>query len=109
MKPVCRAFVISISALVLAHPFTISAQWNNKLYTEGSEKEATKVLNDSPWGQTQTFTDMSKTFATGPGRAPNPSQSGEAAPKKVNFRIRFLSARPIREAFARAIELRQKG
>jgi len=107
MKPVCRAFVTAVFALVLAH-LAFSGQWNNKPYTEWSEKEAMKLLNDSPWGQTQAFTDMSKTFATGPGRAPSSSQSGEAAPKKVNFRIRFLSARPIREAFARAIELRQK-
>ncbi|MFY9558527.1 MAG: hypothetical protein WAV20_00110 [Blastocatellia bacterium] len=109
MKPVCRLFVISALAVMLLCPFAVSAQWNKKPYTEWSEKEALKVLNDSPWGQTHAFTDMSKSFSSGPGRAPSASNQGETAPKKVNFRIRFLSARPIREAFARAIELGQKG
>ena len=60
MKPVCRVFVVGLFALTLAYPFAISAQWNKKPYTEWTEKEATKLLNDSPWGQTQSLTDTSQ-------------------------------------------------
>src|SRR2546422_5099938 len=60
MKPVCRVFVISSFALMLTYPIALSAQWNKKPYTEWSEKEATKLLNDSPWGQTQALTDTSQ-------------------------------------------------
>jgi hypothetical protein len=108
MKPVFRAFVVSAFALLLAHPLAVSAQWGKKPYTEWSDKEALKVLNDSPWGQSHSFTDMSKAFSTGPGRTVNPGQTQESITRQVNFRIRFLSAKPIREAFVRAIELKQK-
>ena len=53
MKPVCCVFVITSFALLLGHPMSLSAQWNKKPYTEWSEKEATKLLNDSPWCQTR--------------------------------------------------------
>src|SRR5262245_45352806 len=106
MNSVCRVFAI-VCALALI-PIASPAQWNKKPYTEWSDKEAMKVLNESPWGQTHTFTDMSKAFSTGPARntsAPQP----ESSVRKVNFRIRCLSAKPIREAFARAITLNRKG
>lgn len=111
MKPVCRLLLVSAFALMLAHPLAISGQWNRKPYTEWSEKEAMKLLNDSPWGQTHTFTDMSKSFSTGPGSNPTArtTPSADASVRNVHIRVRFLSARPVREAFARMIELNQKG
>ena len=110
MKPVCRLLLVSAFGLMLAHPLTISGQWNKKPYTEWSEKEAMKLLNDSPWGQTHTFTDMSKSFSTGPGSNPSArsTPSADASVRNVHLRVRFLSARPVREAFARMIELNQK-
>jgi hypothetical protein len=87
---------------------TASAQWNKKPYTEWSPKEAQKVLNDSPWGQTQAFADMSNKFNTGPGRTATSSQTEEASTDYLNFRIRFLSAKPIRQALYRAMEAQSK-
>jgi hypothetical protein len=107
MKHVCRVFLISSFALMLAYPIALSAQWNKKPYTEWSEKEATKVLNDSPWGQTHTFTDTSRsasTTSTGSGAV-----TAIAEVINVNFRTRFLSAKPTRQAFVRVMELQQKG
>jgi hypothetical protein len=80
-------FVVSSFVLVLAHP--LAAQWNKKPYTEWSEKEATRLLNDSPWGQTQTLTDTSQ--MTGQARADS-GQSRVQDVFNVNIRIRFLSA-----------------
>jgi hypothetical protein len=103
MKPVCRVFVISSFALVLAYPLSLSAQWNKKPYTEWSEKETTKVLNDSPWGQTQALTDT--TQMTGQARADS-SQSRVADVFSVNIRIRFLSAKPVRQAISHLMEMK---
>lgn len=82
------------------------AQWEKKPYTEWSEKEAQKLLNDSPWGQTQVVSDMSQMFgnerlSSGASRVANVFH--------VNFRIRFLSAKPVRQAISRVMELKQKG
>jgi hypothetical protein len=100
MKPVCRMFVVCSFALMLAHP--LAAQWNKKPYTEWSEKEATRLLNDSPWGQTQTLTDTSQ--MTGQARADS-GQSRVQDVFNVNIRIRFLSARPVRQAISHLMEL----
>lgn len=101
MKPVCRVLVGSF-ALMLAYPLSLSAQWNKKPYTEWSEKEATKLLNDSPWCQTQALTDTSQ--MTGQGRADS-SQSRVQEVFNVNIRIRFLSAKPVRQAISHLMEL----
>ena len=63
------------------------------------------MLNESPWGQTQVFSDLSNTFGTGPGQS---RQSGDYNAYFMNIRIRFLSSKPIREAFSRLIALKQK-
>ena len=41
---------------------TVQAQKQLKPWAEWSQKEAQKILNDSPWGQTQTETDTSQMF-----------------------------------------------
>src|SRR6266550_6057222 len=101
MKSLCQVLVIGCATLLAAPPFTATAQWNKKPYSEWSEKEAMKLLNDSPWGQTHTFTDMSKSFSTGPGSNPSArsTPSADASVRNVHLRVRFLSARPVREAF----------
>lgn len=101
MKPVCRVFVISSFALMLAYPLALSAQWNKKPYTEWSEKEATKLLNDSPWCQTQALTVQTT------GQAPlGSSQSRVMEAFNVNLRIRFLSAKPVRQAISHLMEIK---
>jgi len=102
MKPVCRAFVIGLFAFMLAYPLAISAQWDKKPYTEWSEKESTKLLNDSPWGQTQTLTDTSQ--MTGQARLDS-GQSRVQDVFKIHIRIRFLSAKPVRQAISHLMEL----
>lgn len=104
MKHVRRVFV-SWFALTLVCPFSLSAQWNKKPYAEWSEKETTKVLNDSPWGQTQAVTDT--TQMTGQARA-NSSQSRIADVFNVNIRIRFLSAKPVRQAISHLMEMKNR-
>lgn len=92
-----------------------------KPWTEWSEKEAAKILNDSPWGQTQTEGEESRapeqTSAITQVAAPRSadrqlSREGDApkpaGPSRViKYRMRFLSAKPVRGAFARILLLKK--
>ena len=111
----------SIAALtmVLVMAGAVSAQKQLKPWGEWTQKDAQKILDDSAWGRTQTETDTSQMFfspTTAPGvnGARNTSNdssrlsqgaTNQAVP--LNFRIRFFTARPIRQAFARTIALKQ--
>jgi hypothetical protein len=103
----------------------------NPAWTEWTQKDADKILNDSPWGQTQTDTNTSEmvysptvgsaagSAGTRPARTTgvrdeqadrNRNRATEGAYNQavtINYRIRFLSARPVREALA-AIILHQQ-
>ncbi|HKP11761.1 MAG TPA: hypothetical protein VJZ91_06605, partial [Blastocatellia bacterium] len=110
MNKTNRALLLSMAALLLSLPLSADAQWNKKPATEWTEKDAQKVLDDSPWAHTQVFTSPITLFR-GPvtGRqTPGSTSTGEANATHVNFRIRFFSARPIRQAFGRLIEVKQK-
>jgi hypothetical protein len=106
MEATNRQRLLVIVVLLLVFAGSASAQWDKKPYTEWSDKDATKILNNSAWGQTQTLTDTSN--MTGNNRADS-AQSRISDVTSVNFRIRFLSSKPIRQAFSRIIELQQKG
>lgn len=117
MRIMNRTFALSLVVLFLF--CAASAQWNKKPYTEWSEKEAVKLLSDSPWAQTLTFSESSEAQRmmqrdsqgriTDTGRSDDLGSSRTSDIPVVNFRIRFLSARPVRQAFARMMELRQRG
>ncbi len=106
------AFVLLAAGWLLALPLGASAQWDKKPYSEWSEKEAQKVLNDSPWGRTQVFTSNVSLFR-GPtsgrqGQSTSSTSTNTDSATHVNFRIRFLSAKPIRQAITRILEAKQK-
>jgi len=92
------------------------AQEKSKPWTEWSKKDAEKILNDSAWGQTQTIAGsdsastsaITKTQGAGNESVSRSGQSGESmGTKSINYRVRFLTAKPIREAFARMVVLSQ--
>jgi hypothetical protein len=88
-----------------------------KSWTEWSKKDVEKTLNDSAWGQTQTeggsqpqSNDSAITQVAAPRSADRQiSRSGESGETKpspvVKFHVRFLSAKPVRAAFARMVLL----
>ena len=93
--------------LVLSLAFSAIAQKPPKKWTEWSPKETEKILNDSPWGKTQTETDTSEmvyspTPITSSANATSQGATNQAT--SVKFRIRFLTARPIRQALVRVLE-----
>ena len=109
VKVLCAALIIASSIAVLA------AQ--QKPWSEWSKKDVEKTLNDSPWAQTQTETDTSEmTYSPTISQTTNARKEDtritdasrvESGAKNsamsVKYRIRLLSAKPIREAFARMV------
>lgn len=112
MKVSNRILILSALVLLIAFPISLSAQLSKKPYTEWSEKDAKKLLENSPWAQTQVFSDTSNEFGRGVARGAlgtGDRGSGDYSAHYLNIRIRLLSARPVRQAFARIITLMQKG
>ena len=125
MRPVSKFLFFVCSMLAMAS-FDISAQ-TLKPWTEMAKKEAEKLLNDSPWGQTQTDTDTTEMFYS-PTKAGTSSigrpEASKAPPTNqqsinnnradqgatnqavsINYRVRLLSAKPVREAISRMVML----
>lgn len=112
---------LSFSILLLATVvvLTTNAQKKLKPWQEWSRKDAETILNDSAWGKTQTETDLSELMfrpqgapdaRTGVSNSdPLRDERGGATNQAttVKYRIRFLSAKPVRQAFARLIALDQ--
>ena len=116
-KVVCGSLLLALCAC------SAFAQ-KQKPWTELSEKEAAKILNDSPWGQTQVegrsdvpTADSAITQVTAPRRDTqrvlsdsdaDRVESGQAkVDKTIKYRTRFLSAKPVRGAFARLLLLKK--
>ncbi len=116
IKPARLHFTALASLLLLLLISAITIGQNKNIpWTEWSKKDAEKVLSDSPWAQTQVDTSLAEMFyqPTSPGRtAPNQgSRNVEGAVNqemKVTYHIRFFSARPIRQAFARIYQIQEK-
>jgi hypothetical protein len=85
------------------------AQKQTKPWTDWNQKEAQKMLDDSPWGRTQIDTDTSEMVytPTAAGNAANSDRAAQGATNQatsIKFRIRFFTARPIRQALVRILE-----
>ena len=103
----------------------VSAQKKSVAWMELPRKDAEKILNDSPWSQTQIDTDVSEMFYS-PTRAGTASAARSPATTaqvgnqqsinnnradrgavnqavSIKYRICFLSAKPVREAFAKVV------
>lgn len=105
------------AALIIASAITAISAQQTKPWSEWSKKDVEKTLNDSPWAQTQTETDTSEmTYSPTISKTTNARREDtriteaervESGAKNsamsVKYRIRLLSAKPIREAFARMV------
>jgi hypothetical protein len=113
--------------ILLLAAFTISltfsagvAQKKDKPWTEWSMEDAEKILNDSPWAKTQTDTETTQklysrtsdsNLSADTVTAATTSRLSRGAVNQnvdVRFRVRLFSARPVRQALARILELQQK-
>lgn len=116
-KGVSVVLLLSLFAVVAIE--TAIGQKQTKSWKEWTKEDAEKILNHSPWGQQQVDTDLSEMFyrpttdaRTSGGRAPNAGsrleQGATNQETKLMYGIRFFSARPVRQAFIRMIQLQQK-
>ena len=107
---------IFLSLLSALTALGVVAQTQPKPYQEWTEKEVNKLLDNSPWSKTQVETDTSEMFFKPDGMsAGGPVTSEQRAAGgannqavSINYRVRLLTARPIRQALARKILLGQK-
>jgi len=120
--------LLIVVALLLFASIGVSQE---KPWAEWTRVEAEKILNNSAWGQTQTETDTSEMVytpttqgasATGSTRSENVrgltdrqavnnsrlSQGATNQAISVNYHVRLLSAKPVRQAFMRFMELTRK-
>ena len=116
-----RKYSIAALTMVLFMAGAASAQKPLKPWGEWTQKEAQKILDDSAWGRTQTETDTSQMFysptSQPPGRglgtratsndSSRTSQGATNQAVNLNYRIRFFTAKPVRQAFVRLMELSQ--
>jgi hypothetical protein len=97
---------------------SLAVSQNQKPWTEWTKKDVEKTLNDSAWGQTQSeggsssqSSESSAVTQVGAQRSAERNlsrqgESGEAKPVNyVKYHVRFLSAKPVRAAFARQVLL----
>ena len=119
---------VTFAILLLCVSISVS---QTKPWAEWTRVEAEQVLNNSAWGQTQTETDTSEMVYTPTTAGGTPSgstrsenirgltdrqsvnnsrvaQGATNQPISVNYHVRLLSARPVRLAFMRFMELTQK-
>jgi hypothetical protein len=103
-----------LSSLLILEP-RVEAQKEKKAWTEWSQKETEKMLSNSPWAQVQKDTDTTELFyqpTANSARSPNAGERLEQGATNqstnVSYGIRFFSARPVRQAFMRSIQLQQK-
>ena len=97
------------------------ASAQTKPWTEWSKKEVEKTLNDSAWSQTQSESPQSQPTSTAAITstmaarsedrnisAAARTESGQTKPVgSIKYYVRFLSAKPIRAAFARRVLMDQ--
>ena len=111
----CKKVTIALALIcTLAIGGAAQKEKKAKAWTEWSKKDAEKVLNDSPWGQTQTETDTSEMVFTPTQRGGfnDSTRNREGASNQeinVKYFVRFFSARPIRQAFARLMVMQNPG
>src|SRR5215831_442025 len=84
------------------------AQKAQKPWGEWSRKDAEKILSSSPWSQVQTETDTSEMFYSPTTMGDTHSRESQGATNQaitVKYYIRLFTARPIRQAYVRLLEL----
>jgi hypothetical protein len=88
--------VIGTLSFLSANPLPAPQQVTDKPFRKWTLEEAVGVLTHSPWAKQETYT-----------RVVGGIGSGISGEKEIynTFFVRFLSARPVRDAFARVIQI----
>jgi len=112
---VCLLLSLELLCIYPLPASVMSQQNEDEAWTKWTKKQAEKILMDSAWSQNQTDTDTSEMFFS-PTADPNKGRKPDndetrlkqgATNQSVNVKyvIRFFSARPVRRALVRLLEL----
>src|SRR2546421_8601669 len=87
---------VAVSALLFAASALLAKDFWEEPFENWNREQVMRMLNDSPWAQSETFTGVAAGINSGVG--------GE---KELYYRftVRFFSARPVREAYVRMARL----
>ena len=100
-----HAFPLSILFLTLMTSLLMAAEWwEKKSASEWTEKDARRMLDQSPWAKVHTVSIVNPT-TTGKSSFENIGTGDLEREKRVRFHLRFLTAKPIRLALARQMLL----
>jgi hypothetical protein len=123
LKSILRSTCPGLVAMLFTLGVISVAAAQNYSWMEMPQKDAQRLLTNSPWSQTQVDTDVSEMFYS-PTKQGSASSGRSNAPKytdqqnvnnnradrgavnqaiSISYRISFLSARPIRQAFAKMV------
>jgi hypothetical protein len=97
-----KVICFALSAIFLA---AISAAfgadfWENKQYDKWSQRECSKLLENSPWAQAFSLID--------PGIQRSTKTSDDGQQFQIKYQIQFRSALPVRQALVRQMQIAQK-
>jgi hypothetical protein len=99
--------VVMFLAICLTAAAAVVGQKKAKSWKDWSKDDAQKVLNNSPWAHLQVDQDFQE--ASPLTRPPDPSIDTRLKQNDgMTYGIRFFSARPVRQAFVRMIQLQRK-
>jgi hypothetical protein len=97
-----------LSAILLLSGLAVAAEWwEKKPYSQWTNKDVQKMMNESPWGRVHTITIMNP-MVTGERTFANIGTGDLEREKRNLFHLHFLTAKPIRMAIARQAMLDSK-
>ncbi|NWG12857.1 MAG: hypothetical protein HXY20_04890 [Acidobacteria bacterium] len=94
-----RRWVPAVFSVLICAAFLLAKDFWEQPFDKWSRNDVLKMLNDSPWAASQTFTGVIGTKDAG--------DRGEKE-KYHKFTVRFFSALPVREAYVRMYRLINK-
>jgi len=97
-----KIYLVILSTLLISSA-VVAQKDAAKPWTDWSKDDVEKMLDKSAWGHVLTNTDTSEMMVT-----LGQSQTDQGSRNQAiswNYRIRFFSAKPIRQAFARSVML----
>ncbi len=107
-----RTALLLVLSCALVQPVFAQQFWEKKPYTQWSDKEVRRVLEDSPWSQQLTVSNVKLEIA-GPNLSPKgPTQAardrGMEHNPRITYTVQFRSAKPIRQALIRHAQIASK-
>jgi hypothetical protein len=100
--------VLLFLTLCLLAAGSVVGQKQLKPWTEWSKDDAQKILKDSAWAHQQVDQDFVEVNPLKPRAIDSSTEARLKQNEGMTYNIRFFSARPVRQAFVRIIQLQKK-